>query len=112
MDNLSKNYQKIVKELLEEYSRSSSSNEKVEMETIFDEQQNRYQLVALGWEGKKRIHGCLIHIDIKNEKVWLQHDSTDAEIAKSLVEMGIPKEHIVLGFQPEHYRQYSGFAVN
>lgn len=111
MDNLVKGYQKIVKELLEEYRKSSSSDD-IELQTIFDEVQNRFQLVALGWQGKKRVHGCLIHIDIKNGKVWLQHDSTDAEIAKSLVEMGIPKENIVLGFQPEHYRKHSGFATN
>ena len=48
---------------------------------------------------------------LRKRKVWLQHDSTDAEIAKTLVEMGIPANHIVLGFQPEHYRQHSGFAV-
>jgi len=28
-----------------------------------------------------------------------------------LIERGIPASAIVLGFQPEHIRQYSGFAV-
>ena len=55
---------------------------------------------------------CVIHIDLRGEKVWLQHDSTDADIANTLVEMGIPAEHIVLGFQPEHYRQHTGFAIH
>ncbi|MFQ6041197.1 MAG: element excision factor XisI family protein [Candidatus Poribacteria bacterium] len=32
-------------------------------------------------------------------------------MAKTLVEMGIPANHIVLGFQPEYYRQHSGFAI-
>lgn len=81
------------------------------METIFDEPHDRYQLVAIGWQGNRRVHGCVIHIDLKGEKVWIQHDSTDADIANTLVEMGIPAEHIVLGFQPEHYRQRTGFAV-
>ena len=74
------------------------------MATIFDEIQGRYQLVALGWRG-------VIHIDLKG-KVWLQHDSTDAEIAKTLVEMGVPADHIVLGFLPEGYRKHTDFAVN
>lgn len=104
-------YREIVKQLLRDYAQYPPSNGQIELETIFDESQDRYQLVALGWRGKKRIHGCLIHIDLKGDKVWLQHDSTDAEIAKTLVEMGIPANHIVLGFQPEHYRQHSGFAV-
>jgi hypothetical protein len=82
------------------------------MQTIFDEKQDRYQLVALGWQGKRRVHGCVIHVDIKGDKVWLQHDSTDAEIAQTLVERGIPADHIVLAFQPKHYRQHTGFAVS
>lgn len=84
----------------------------IEMETIFDDTQDRYQLVALGWQGKQRVHGCVIHIDLKDDKVWLQQDSTDADIATTLVEMGIPPDRIVLGFQPEHYRHHSGFAVH
>jgi hypothetical protein len=104
-------YRRIVKELLQEYAQCPSFGGEIDMETIFDESQNRYQLTAVGWKGKKRIHGCVIHIDIKGNKVWLQHDSTDAEIANQLLERGIPANDIVLGFQPEHYRRYSGFAV-
>ncbi len=78
------------------------------LETVFDTEQDRYQLVAIGWQDRWRVHGRVIHIDIKGDKVWLQHDSTDNE----LVERGIPKTQIVLGFQPEHRRQYSGFSVN
>lgn len=105
-------YRSIVKDLLSEYAQYPPSSGQIEMETIFDESQDHYQLVALGWQGKKRVHGCVIHIDLKEGKVWLQHDSTDAEIAKRLVELGIPATQIVLGFQPEQHRQHTGFAVN
>lgn len=101
-----------IKQLLEQIARIPSATGDVELETIFDDKQNRYQVVAQGWQGKKRMHGCLIHIDLKGEKVWLQHDSTDAEIAESLVERGIPKERIVLGFLPESVRPHTGFSVN
>ena len=105
-------FPEIVKQLLLEYSQCSSLSENVEMETIFDEVQNHYQLVALGWQGKKRVYGCLIHIDIKQNKIWLQHNSTDVEVVDRLVKMGIPTDYIVLGFQPEHYRKYTAYAVN
>ncbi|XOF32227.1 MAG: XisI protein [Candidatus Electrothrix sp. YB6] len=104
--------QGVIKSILAEYARHRPSGGEIEMETIFDDAQGRYQLVAVGWQGKKRVHGCLIHIDLKDEKVWLQHDSTDAEIARQLVEQGISADQIVLGFQPERYRRHSGFAVN
>ena len=105
-------YRESIKQILQEYASYPPSVGDIDMQTIFDDKQNRYQLMALGWQGKKRVHSCVIHIDIIGDKVWLQHDSTDAEIARQLVERGIPADHIVLGFQPEHYRQYSEFAVN
>jgi hypothetical protein len=104
-------YRKIVKELLTEYAQHTPVSGEVEMETIFDDVRDHYELVALGWQGKRRVHGSVIHIDIKGDKVWLQHDSTDAGIAQILVERGIPAKHIVLGFQPQHYRQHTGYAV-
>ena len=104
-------YRSIITQLLNQYEKYPPATGNIEMETIFDEIQERYQLVAVGWQGKIRVHGCLIHIDIKGDKVWLQHDSTDAEIAKTLIEMGIPENHIVLGFQPEDYRRHTNFAI-
>ncbi|MCS6861409.1 MAG: XisI protein [Abditibacteriales bacterium] len=104
-------YREIIRQVLEEYAQYPPAYGQMEMETIFDTERDHYELVALGWQGKRRVHACLIHIDIRGDKVWLQHDSTDAEIAKALVEKGIPQEDIVLGFHPEHWRQYTGFAV-
>ena len=105
-------YRTLIKRLLEQHAQYVPATGHIEMETIFDEPHDRYQLMAIGWQGHRRVHGCVIHIDLKGEKVWIQHDSTDADIANTLVEMGIPAEHIVLGFQPEHYRQHTGFAVH
>ena len=36
---------------------------------------------------------------------------TEEDIAEMLVEMGIPKNEIVLALLPEHVRQFSGYAV-
>lgn len=104
-------YRQIVKAVLREYAQYRPATGDIDLETIFDETTDHYELLAVGWRGKQRVHGCIIHIDIRDGKVWLQHDSTDAAIADQLVERGIPAEDIVLGFQPEHIRQYSGFAV-
>jgi len=105
-------YRQIIMQLLHEYAQYKPSNGDIEMETIFDTERDRYQLLAVGWEGKKRVHGSVIHIDIKNNKVWIQNDTTDAEIANQLAESGIPREHIVLAFYHERHRPYTGFAVN
>ena len=72
---------------------------------------DRYLVMSLGWQRVKRIHGCLIHIDIIDGKVWIQRDGTEYGIANELVDAGIPKEHILLGFDEPNVRQHTGFAV-
>ena len=53
----------------------------VEVQTIFDWERDHYQLLNVGWDGKKRIRGCVLQIDIKNEKIWIQHDGKEIGIA-------------------------------
>lgn len=110
MDRLDE-YRQIVKDVLQTCAAFRPATGTIELEFIADEVNDHYELLALGWRGNRRVHGCVIHIDIKDDKVWLQHDSTDASIAEQLIERGIPASAIVLDFQPEHIRQYSGFAV-
>ena len=68
-----------------------------------------------GWhEDYDRTYGCFLHVDVKPDgKVWLQYDGTDLIVAELLLEKGIPKEDIVLGFQAPYKRPHiAGFAVN
>ncbi|KAF3885538.1 hypothetical protein DA73_0400008760 [Tolypothrix bouteillei VB521301] len=39
-----------------------------------------------------------MHLEIKDSKIWIQHDGTEVGIATLLLEQGVPKEDIVLGF--------------
>jgi XisI protein len=65
----------------------------------------------VGWKNRRRQHGCLLHLDIKNDKIWIQHDGTEIGIANELVKLGVSKEDIVLAFHEPLVRQYTGFAV-
>ena len=65
----------------------------------------------MGWLRDKTIYGCVIHLDIKNEKIWLQYNGTEIDIAEELVELGVPKTDIVLGFQPPYRSQYTDYAI-
>lgn len=53
----------------------------------------------------------VVHIDLIEDKVWIQYDGTEDGVAMELVEAGIPKENIVLGFRPPEIRPYTGFAI-
>ena len=63
-----------------------------------------------GWEDQSWVHSCIIHIDIKCGKVWLQWNGTEDDIAVDLVNAGVLKEDIVLGFQSPFMRQFTEYA--
>lgn len=90
---------------------SVSDSEAIEAETVFDTERDYYQVVHVGWHNQRWIYGCSMHLDIKDGKVWIQHNATELEIDKQLVELGIPKEDIVLGFHPPFMRQFTEYAV-
>lgn len=110
MDTLDK-YRLLVQKVLTEYTKIPYAYGQIQTETIFDRDSDRYLLMIVGWDRDKRIHGCLVHIDIINGKLWIQRDGTEHGIALELVNAGIPKEQIVLGFHPTEIRQHTEYAV-
>ena len=105
------NYQQIIRNLLIECASHKPSHGQIETEVVIDEAQGHYEVLHIGWQGNRRVHGIVLHIDIINDKIWIQYDGTERGIALELVEAGVPKEAIVLGFKPEHIRPYTEFAV-
>ncbi|MBK9336734.1 MAG: XisI protein [Lewinellaceae bacterium] len=83
----------------------------IEEQLLFDTQRDHYQVLALGWEKGRRVYFCVLHLDIRNGKIWLQENSTDFDIVGVLEEKGVPKSGIVLGFQPEDVREMTEYAV-
>jgi hypothetical protein len=110
MDTVNK-YRDIVKRVLEAYTKIPYSHGTLECEAIFDQQRDRYILVTVGWEDRKRVHHPLIHIDIIDSKLWIQADNTDRAVASELVEAGVPKSDIVLAFRLPEIREYTEYAV-
>ncbi len=80
-------------------------------EAVFDRRHDRYLLVEVGWENGYRIYGTLIHIDIEDGKLWIQHDGTEEGVANELVSAGIAKESIVLAFRPASLRAHTEYAA-
>ncbi|NCR61237.1 MAG: XisI protein [Microcystis aeruginosa LG11-05] len=70
-----------------------------------------YRATLPGWSGNKYLHATPIHLSLVVDKVWIQCDETEEGIATDLMEAGIPKEDIVLGFRYPKIRKYTGFAV-
>ena len=106
-------YRISIKAFLRQYADATAQHPDpdVEVELVFDTENDRYLLLDVGWDGKKRIHHCIFHFDIKDGKIWLQENNTDCEVDKDLEEMGISKQEIVVGFHHPSVREYSDFAV-
>jgi hypothetical protein len=111
MDKLN-HYRTCIQQLLKRYEGDTPSSDEIETEVITDTEHDHYQLLHVGWNQKRRVYGCAFHIDIKYGKIWIQYNGTDRHIAEELVELGIPKEDIVLGFQTPYRRQFTEYAVN
>jgi hypothetical protein len=104
-------YSAIVERVLAEYARIPYAYGEIETETVFDAMSSRYLLVNVGWDKGRRVHGCLVHIDIIDGKLWIQQDGTEDGIALELEQAGIPKSDIVLGFRAPELRKYTDYAV-
>lgn len=108
MDKITK-YQTIIATTLKKYATSNVPG--MEDQVILDFENNHFQLITIGWNDGKYIFLPLIHFDIKPDgKIWLMANNTDVRIAEELVEKGIPRNEIVIGFQPAALRSISDYA--
>ncbi len=110
MDNLDK-MRAIIIESLRYYANLSYATGEVNRLLIIDKESDNYLILLEGWENRERVHGCLVHLQIIDDKIWIQRDGIEEGIATDLIEAGIPKNKIVLAFQPEHIRPLTEFAV-
>lgn len=110
MDKL-EHYRKILQQLLQDFAQCGNGDETVETQIVADTIRDHYQLVQVGWQEDWRVYGCILHLDIKDGKIWLQHNGTEDDIPAELVKMGVPKTDIVVGFHSPFKRQFTEYAV-
>jgi XisI protein len=111
MDTIER-YRDIIESILIEYTKIPYAHGDFQTEAIFDRTRDRYVLMNVGWDSKKRVHGSLVHIDIIDGKLWIQRDGLEHGVATELLEAGIPKDRIVLAFKSPEMRRLTEFAVS
>jgi len=72
---------------------------------------NHFMLMDEGWENNKRVHGCIVHAEFRNHKIWIHYDGIEDSITEELVAAGVPKDSIVLAFHPPQVREHTGYAI-
>ncbi|MBX2865718.1 MAG: XisI protein [Leptolyngbyaceae cyanobacterium MAG.088] len=110
MDKLTQ-YQNAIKQILSDHAGTSPPTDTVQNQLIFDDERGHYQLIYVGWQGKKRVFGPVLHFDIQDGKIWVQYNGTEDPVAQQLVALGVPESDIVLGFHSEFKRQFTPYAV-
>jgi hypothetical protein len=110
MANL-EHYRQCIQTILEEHGKFKPQYDEIDNELIFDNIHDHYQLMYVGWNGLQRVYYSIIHFDIKDNKIWIQQNMTDSDLAQELVNMGVPKEDIIFGLQPPYKRPYTGYGV-
>ncbi len=109
MDKL--NYSELVQTIIKGHV-GNSLNGNTEVHLIFDTERSRYQLLHIGWSGLSRVFGCIIYVEIKDGKIWIERDGTEIGVANELVEAGVPKPDIVLAFHAPYKRKFTEFAAS
>ena len=112
MDRLKK-YQQAVEAVLENYVGSARPKRPgVEKQIIADLKRNRFQVIHFGWKDEEEmVFSTLLHLEIMDGKVWIHQNWTELQIADLLMEKGVERSDIVLGFVPAWARSETGFAL-
>ena len=104
-------YREALMNVLLAWEKRPGPESKLKFEAVFDREHDRYLVVVVGWEGPHHVHSTLLHVDILDGKLWIQLDQTPDGLAPDLVEAGVPKDRIVLGFKSPARRAITGYAT-
>ena len=72
----------IIESILVEYTKIPYAHGDIQTEAVFDRTRDRYLLVNTGWDQGRRVHGCLVHVDVIDGKFWIyarRHGTRDRQ---------------------------------
>ena len=100
------NYRQIICQFLEDFAKDDP-----EAQLLFDLERDRYLVMHVGWRKDYRIYGCAIQLDLIDDKVWIQNNSTEVFIDRELIKRGMDAKDIVLGFRSPSVREKLASAL-
>jgi XisI protein len=111
MDKI-KNYSNIVQKVLENFV-AERQNGRSEVQTLLicDAIRDHYQIVRMGWRNGQQVFNVIFHIDIINNKIWVQRNMSDYDIVGDIEAQGVGKDEIVLAFHTPIMRPHTGYAT-
>jgi hypothetical protein len=89
-----------VKDVINKYAKLRPSHGHIRLDTVFDERQDHYALMQVGWDRGARVRGNLIYVTLDNGKVYIEYDGIEHGIVDEFLLRGMPRKDIVLAFLP------------
>ena len=99
-------YRRIAANLVKEYASYTPYNGQIIPEAVIDDEHGHYEVVHVGWDGVRRVHGSVIHLDIIGDKIWIQYDGTSRPVAEELVRAGLADARTDWNYSPVMKRRF------
>jgi len=111
MDKIKK-YQRIIKKVIKKYHAPVIKHDYDEYESqiVFDDKHGHYYLINVGWNEYDRIFSCMLHIDLKEDKIWIRQDWTEG-VVDDFLKMGVSKSALVLAFLAPYKRHHASIVA-
>jgi XisI protein len=91
-------YRNIIKQIILRYAQLKPSHGDIRLDPIFDEANDRYALMQVGWDRQRRVRRNLIYLTIQKDRIFIEYDGTENGITDELVAEGISRDDITLAF--------------
>jgi XisI protein len=97
--------------ILRSYIDALDLGSEIRVYLVTSDDRNHVMLMHEGWQGDRRLYGAIVHGEIRDGKIWVHYDGTEAGITEELLAAGVLPQQIVLGFQPPYARKHTGYAI-
>lgn len=91
-----KRYRPLVQQVIERHAGMPTEPVEPESVVVIDPVHDHYLLMDVGWEAGSRAHYIVIHLRLKDGKVWIEEDGIEYGIARDLIAAGITAEDILV----------------
>ncbi|MGB1253374.1 MAG: element excision factor XisI family protein [Candidatus Promineifilaceae bacterium] len=108
---MSINYRELLTQQLTTLASSACRDPTLQYHSIIDHTLNHYLLVCTGWLDIRRICATCLFVRLQDDKIWIEQDDTDGDIATQLQQAGVPYHHIVLAFHHPNIRSLTPYAL-
>ncbi|MGD2180367.1 XisI protein [Lusitaniella coriacea] len=104
-------YRNVLQAIVHQHAQFTPSYEKIEALAICDIPSDNYLLIDTGWDNTGRVHAVVFHLRLVGDKIWLEVDGTTPGTAQELLERGVDKNDLVLGFYRPERRKIVDFSL-